>query len=518
MFAINQIISLLGDFGLFQKLIVAAFSFMSPPQVFQILFMLFGGQDPPWRCSDSSSVCKLNGTLPSFHPARCRMERSDWEFVVPNDFSIATEFELQCDRAWMRHLMNSMLFLGWGVGAICLGWLADNHGRRMVIYLSQVMVITIGFLMAFCKSVTLIIMFRFLIGVFIPAGVVQTMILISEYVGAKKRPIASLLLFVAFAFGACLFAVKAYFIRQWRLLLIVCTAPYIVTAFSYSFVPESLRWIRLKGQQRDLIRVIQRIASWNKKVLPSNLRVEPPIVSAEESHSVLDIFKTRKLAVRSLSLGYTWFANAMVYFSIIFAAHDLGANPYLNLFLLMIINVPSNGVAMFACNRIGRKKTVIITMTLASLLCGAIGFLPKSGGGGYARLTFALLGDFLISISFGGIYVWSIEVYPTTIRASAMGFLQITSRLGAATAPWIAVALLQVHRAAPYAVMSAATLLAPIPLLLVPETMGKLMADTEEEEDDDNSSISECEMPIIIEKNEVYKETVYNYKRKDTLA
>ena len=69
--------------------------------------------------------------------------------MVPHDFSITTEFDLQCERAWMRHLMNSVLFVGWGVGAIALGWVADNYGRRFIIYLSQVCLI---FFLRFLKS------------------------------------------------------------------------------------------------------------------------------------------------------------------------------------------------------------------------------------------------------------------------------------------------------------------------------------------------------------------------------
>ena len=42
--SITEVISSLGGFGVFQWMIVASFCFMSPPQVFQILFMLFGGK------------------------------------------------------------------------------------------------------------------------------------------------------------------------------------------------------------------------------------------------------------------------------------------------------------------------------------------------------------------------------------------------------------------------------------------------------------------------------------------
>ena len=164
---------------------------------------------------------------------------------------------------------------------------------------------------------------------------------------------------------------------------------------------------------------------------------------------------------------------SQVYYSLIFASHDLGGSPYLNLFLLMIINIPSNACAIMLCNKIGRKPTALVTMVLSSLLCGSIGFVPKTLVA--VRLVCAVFGDFLISISFSTIYVWSLEVYTTDVRASAMGFLQVASRVGAASAPWIGQALSYVNPAAPYAVMSGATLLAIFPLILVPEVWIQLL-------------------------------------------
>ena len=137
----------------------------------QVVFMVFGARSPSWKCTNNSSICtQYNTTFSHTDNTRCLLPRTEWQYSVPSDFSITTEFDLVCDRSWMRHLLNSIIFVGWGVGAVTLGYVADNYGRRAVIYPSQIMIVALGFVTSFMHSVPLVIVCRLFIGVFIPAG------------------------------------------------------------------------------------------------------------------------------------------------------------------------------------------------------------------------------------------------------------------------------------------------------------------------------------------------------------
>ena len=171
-----------------------------------------------------------------------------------------------------------------------------------------------------------------------------------------------------------------------------------------------------------------------------------------------------------------WMANGMVYYSIVFASSDLGGSVHLNFALLALIGLPGNGLAMYLPSRLGRKKTVISSMFLAATSCAILPFVPR-----IPRLVCACFGRLFIGISFSSIYLWSVEVYPTTMRATAMGFLQVTARVGAASAPWVANGLLEVHTAAPYLVMGGVAFFGAVLLFVVPETKGRAMKDTVED-------------------------------------
>jgi len=53
-------------------------------------------------------------------------------------------------------------------------------------------------------------------------------------------------------------------------------------------------------------------------------------------------------------------------------------------------------------------------------------------------LTFAVIGKMGSAASFGVIYVYSMELYPTVVRNSGMGASSCVARIGGMIAPYIA--------------------------------------------------------------------------------
>lgn len=89
------------------------------------------------------------------------------------------------------------------------------------------MVIVIGFVGVFSPNFWLFLTTRIIVGFFTPGTGVLMFVMASEFVGDKYRPLSGIILWAAFTLALVLLGVKAYFIRQWKTLFIVCTAPYI---------------------------------------------------------------------------------------------------------------------------------------------------------------------------------------------------------------------------------------------------------------------------------------------------
>ena len=158
---VSEVIPTFGVFGRFQQLLMSCLYIMIIPSTFSTLIMYFAALSPPWKCASNSSVCLGNGTFTSDNKDRCAMQRSDWEFTEPRDYSIVTQFDVYCDKEWVIYLTTSILFIGWIFGAVVLGWVSDNYGRKFVLFPSYFMIIFAGFITAFSPNLTFLVICRF---------------------------------------------------------------------------------------------------------------------------------------------------------------------------------------------------------------------------------------------------------------------------------------------------------------------------------------------------------------------
>ena len=70
--------------------------------------------------------------------------------------------------------------------------------------------------------------------------------------------------------------------------------------------------VRLKRDREDIMKIIRRIAYWNKTSFSEDITIQPPPEDFNKNPSVMDIFRERRLALISCALGYTWMTNSMV--------------------------------------------------------------------------------------------------------------------------------------------------------------------------------------------------------------
>ena len=111
-------------------------------------------------------------------------------------------------------------------------------------------------------------------------------------------------------------------------------------------------------------------------------------------------------------------------------------NPFLATLVITSLSlvgiIPS---ALLLINHLGRRRLLIGTFVLMALPLGIIGFAPNSP----AWLIIVAFTVFTIAESGGSAlqYVYPNEVFPTAIRATAMGFATAMSRVGAAISTFL---------------------------------------------------------------------------------
>ena len=120
-----------------------------------------------------------------------------------------------------------MLFFGWAVGAIVLGLVADKFGRKSVLFPSVFVVLVVTFAMSFAKAFWIVAVCRVVIGFFEAGCFLSMFVLATELVGPEKRALAGTLVWFYFTVALMVLGLTAYFVRHWRTLLILSSAPWI---------------------------------------------------------------------------------------------------------------------------------------------------------------------------------------------------------------------------------------------------------------------------------------------------
>ena len=480
---VDEILPYIGEFGRYQLLQTTFLCLINLSITFSMLITYFGALDSPWQCKDNSTICTLNGTFVAGnenYEDRCWMSRDEWSFSLPKEFSIVTYFDLFCDTYWLADLASSVYFVGWICGGWIVGCLADRYGRHAVLFSSTAVTLAGTLLSAFSPNIWVLIASRFLVGACFTGSGVQGYILLTEMVGQRHRATVGNIYWIFNNIAMMSLSLIAFYVREWKMLFIFCSAPYIfVLGFAF-LVPESVRWLHVTGESDKAMRSLKTVAKWNKKKIPEEFvlhSVKRDICSKKPGIS--DLFKTKNLAKITLLDGYSWIACNMGFYGLNMAAGNLGGSLYLNFCLLMLVEVPANILAIFTCNKFGRKKTVIICTFLTSVACLSLAVIPCVQPWIIWRTVVAVVGKGWITMGYHSKFVWTSETYPTTLRSTACGIMLSLAPIGGSCAPWISLYSARLHESVPFVIIGLTTLIAAILMTRVPDTWGKATVEDE---------------------------------------
>lgn len=467
---VDDVLHHLNALGRFQKLLMAAFCVMMLPVAYPTLLMYFAAIEPTWSCQSNSTRCILNRTLSHDNELFCKIPRSAWKFDLAPEYSIVAQFDIYCDQEWMIHLTKSILFLGWAVGAIFFGWIADNFGRKITFFPSLVLLMTTSLFSIFTQDIRFLIATQFFIGIFVSGALFQMQIWISEFTTLEHRPFVINMIRCFYPLACAVLGIKAYFIREWKHLVIACSAPYLFTFVFAFFIPESIQWLYDHSWNVELKKVLHRIALINKRKLPVDFVLPKKAETPQKNRSSpLDLFTPAATAIKTIILGYAWLVGGMIIFGLTFAAGDLGGSFYLNFILISLSEIPGIIAQTFCCRIFGHKMTACVSALATSVCCFTIALVITFKHASIALQVFGVIGKIMSALSLSSIIIWSFDLYPTKTRAQAIGFFQVSSRVGASMSPWITNALRHIHHGAPFFVMGATVFVSACLLLTLLE-------------------------------------------------
>lgn len=446
-----------------------------------------------------------NFTSPSGNLDKC----DAWVFDTPrNQTSTVTEWNLVCDKSWLTASSDSLFMLGVMLGSIIFGDLSDRYGRRPIFFASLVIQVVFGILAGISPEYITYTISRIIIGATTSGVFLVAYVLALEMVGPKDRLNAGMIIMMFFSFGYVLLAPIAYFIVNWRWLQIAITLPGVFFLSYWWFIPESTRWLLSKGRKEEAFKTIQKAAKVNKvnisdstleNLLAGEINMHEKKVDDDDTSknksSILDLFKHPNLRRKALFIFFDWFVVSGVYYGLSWNTNNLGGNPYFNFLVAGAVEFPAYTFLIFTLNIWGRRTILCGTMILAGILLILPIVVPDNLE--IITITLAMLGKLAITSSYGTIYIFSAEQFPTVIRNVGMGAASTAARVGGILAPY-SLLLVDYWKPLPLIVFGALALIGGVASSSLPETHNKKLPETiEDGEAFGKKNIRQADDPVL---------------------
>lgn len=386
--------------------------------------------------------------------------------------TMVKEFNLICGNdEWKIPLTQSTFFAGVLVGAVGYGQLSDIFGRRNVLLLGFVQMSTAGIASGFVPTYIEYVIANFFLGM-AQVGVFQTAFIMAiEMVGKSKRVLCGVVIEFFFVFGELLLATIAWYFRDWRKILIVASASTLPFLSYYFLLPESIRWLIVKKRYQEAEKEIANLAKWNKVPVPTQqdlMSFQKKDIGEVKTETILVVLKSPVVLTRSMIVFYTWLVTTMVYYGISMKASSLAGNIYLDFTIMSLAEIPGYIASFVGMNYLGRRITMTSSLISGGLACLAMGFIHPS----MVFIAF-LIGKFSSSCAFGTIFLYTSELFPTTIRNVGVGLSSMNGRIGAIICPYIALLSSTTGlQWLPFFVFAIASISSGLLVLFLPETLG----------------------------------------------
>ncbi|XP_038588355.1 solute carrier family 22 member 7-like isoform X2 [Micropterus salmoides] len=395
--------------------------------------------------------------------------------------TLATEWDLVCDRKSLTKTTSSVFFFGVMVGAIAFGYLCDKYGRKNTLLASYIMAIVFGFCSAFANSYVLFAVLRFLTGFGLTGISINSVVLTIEWVDTSHRSFIGVIGGLAWSVGNMLLAGFAFLVNDWRTLIMTVTAPLGFAVLTWWWIPESARWLLANGKVERAQFYLEKCAKFNKgQKLSSKLKAETLsnieiMEKQDKNYTYLHLIKTPKMRRLTVLTGILWYGVASTYYGISLNISGFGLNLYLTHFIYAAIEVPAKLMIYCFLNIIGRRKCQAGTLLLTGICIAVNIFLPK--GLWHVRAVVAILGKGLSEAAFTTVFLYTTELYPTVIRQNGLGYTSFMSRLGVSVAPLILM-LEDVWTVLPQIIICSVAIISGLVSLLLPETLNLRLPET----------------------------------------
>ncbi|ADO48720.1 MFS transporter [[Enterobacter] lignolyticus] len=341
---------------------------------------------------------------------------------------------LHLDAEWIG-LLGAATLAGLFIGTSLFGYISDRVGRRKMFLIDIVAIGIISLGTMFVSSPMELLVMRVLIGIVIGADYPIATSMITEFSNTRQRAFAVGFIAAMWYVGATCANLVGYLLYEvdggWRWMLGSAFIPCVIILIGRFDLPESPRWLLRKGRVQECEQMMLKL--FGERVVFDE---EP-----QQETRFMQLFNKRHFPF-VLFVAAIWTCQVIPMFAIYtfgpqivgLLGWDEGRNAALGNVVISLFFMLGCIPAMYWLNKIGRRPLLIGSFAIMTIALAVLGLVSN-------------LGIWLVVIAFAvyaffsggpGILQWLYpnELFPTDIRASAVGVIMSISRVGTVVSTW----------------------------------------------------------------------------------
>ena len=332
-------------------------------------------------------------------------------------------------------LIIGMVSLGAILGALSGGPCCDQLGRKNTVLTSSVIFVISAIGLSLSRSVTEIIVWRFVLGIAIGFSSTTSPLYIAElsprYIRGALVSINQLAITIGIL-SSYLIGLAFVESESWRIMFVLAAIPALIQFIVMCFFPESPRHLTKIGNRKKAFSILQRFRGTKQDAELEIAHIEKMINQQHVSFTHLLSEKIRPALIAGIGITIIQQVtgiNTIIYYApMIFKFAGFGSNQsaLIATTWVGVVNVLMTFVAIFLIDKTGRKPLLYFGlggMVISLLILGA-GFYQETSkvfAGVVCLITlFTYIASFAYSLGPIGWLINS-EIYPLHVRGRAMG-------------------------------------------------------------------------------------------------
>ncbi|XP_027080857.1 organic cation/carnitine transporter 3-like [Coffea arabica] len=477
----------------------------------QTFITVFTDVDPTWHCTrnNTTNICSSSSQV-------CLLPDEAWSWDLPPYTSTISEWSLQCAGSFLAGLPASSFFAGCLAGGFVLATLADSYlGRKKLLVLSCLLMSISGLLTALVSTnVWIYTALRFLCGFGRASVGTCALVLATEMVGKRWRAHVGMIGFLFFTLGFLSLPLMAYLNRgsSWRVLYFWSCAPTVLySILVHFFAYESPRWLYVRGRKQEFLSTLKSIATVptpqlldiTSSCFSNNTNSDSGTTGCEldiddatrnaanfwNSSSYYALWEKPWAFRRLAAVMAIGFGTGMVYYGMPLGLGNLSFNLYLSVTLNALSEFPAAFMTFFLIATLNRKG-LVLGLSVASGVCSCLIIVVEQviNSNSYyywwrnaLQMVLELASFFSACTGFNVLMIFTLELFPTSVRNSALSMVRQAVVFGGLFSPLLVAAgrngLLS------YGVFGVTIAVSGLFVGCLPETRGAALCDTLDEQE-----------------------------------